>query len=171
MMEARDWQLPAGLHLTPRDPAQAVRATATAAIAACALMILADFAFRNALPREYLDHYTAPLWPRTLLACIGALREELIYRLALLTALAALPALFGRKAGHGWMIAAIAAAQLANIGALAFILPPYGMLRFWLVGCIWGWLYWRHGFASALAGHGLSHLLLDPVLQMVLSGF
>jgi hypothetical protein len=33
---------------------------------------------------------------------------------------------------------------------------------------VWGWLYWRHGFVSALLGHGLCHLLLDPALRAAL---
>lgn len=96
------------------------------------------------------------------------MREELLYWLGLQTLLAALPLLVRRQSGTGWMIAAIVLAQLANAGAWAFAVPPWGMVRFWLVGCIWGWLYWRHGFATALVAHGASHLLLDPLLLAVI---
>jgi hypothetical protein len=66
------------------------------------------------------------------------------------------------------MIGAVVLAQLVNVEWLALEAPPWGALRFWLVGCTWGWLYWRHGFASALIGHGAVHLLLDPLLQRLL---
>lgn len=54
------------------------------------------------------------------------------------------------------------------MGLSVFADPLYATLRYWLVGAVWGWLYWRHGFLAALAGHGLSHLLLDPLLLRAL---
>ncbi len=66
------------------------------------------------------------------------------------------------------IVGAILVAQFADIGGLVVAWPEYAVPRFWLVGTVWGWLYWRHGFVSALAGHGLCHLLLDPVLRAAL---
>lgn len=169
MDSGRRIALPADLRLWPSDRAAAARAVMLAVLAVCAWIALLDFGFRHILPREYLDHYTAPLWPRMALACLGSMGEELVFRLGVMTLLAALPTLVGRKAGDGWMVAAVVLTQLANVGLLVLAYPVYGALRFWLVGCVWGWLYWRHGFASALAGHGLSHLLLDPLLLLVLA--
>ena len=162
-------ELPGGLRLFPEDRSAAVRAGILAVLTACLLAALSDWAMRDVLPPIYRDHYTGPLWPRTLWISLTAMREELVYRLGLQSVLAALPALLGRTTGPRWMIAAIVLAQLANIGMLAFASPPYGLIRFWLVGCIWGWLYWKHGFATALAGHGASHLLLDPLLLVALA--
>jgi hypothetical protein len=42
--------------------------------------------------------------------------------------------------------------------------PVYASLRYLAVGSVWGWLYWRHGWVSALIGHGAAHLVLDPLL-------
>lgn len=163
----RSMRLPAGLRLLPADPRAAIRATAIAILVVCAWIAAIDFAFRPMLPQDYMAHYAASLWPRTAWACLGSMREELLFRLGMMTLLAAVPALFGLKPGDGWMVAVIVLAQLANVGTLVLAYPVYGALRLWLVGCVWGWLYWRHGFASALAGHGLSHLLLDPLLFLV----
>ncbi len=138
-------------------------------VAAVTLFVAAlDLAFLATLPEAYRSHYASPLDPRIWQACLGALREELLYRLGLTTLLAALPALWGKRAGPGWMIVAIVLAQLANVHAVVLAMPPWSLLRFWLVGCAWGWLYWRHGLASALIGHGTVHLMLDPVLLRLL---
>lgn len=135
----------------------------------CVLVPVCDWVMGDTLPAVYRQHFTSALWPRTALAIPKAMREELIFRLGLQSLLAGLPMLVGRKPGSRWMIAAIVLAQLANIDLLALSYPPYGLLRFWLVGCIWGWLYWKHGFASALIGHSASHLVLDPLLLAVLA--
>lgn len=160
------WRLPGDLRVRPHG--KALAATPAAIAVAIAIAIMADLAFRSALLPDYLAFNRQPLWPRILLSIWWAIEAELIYRLALMTAIVALPGVFGRKAGAAWMVFAIVASQLANVGSLALLEPPYGAIRFWLVGCIWGWLYWRHGFLSALAGHGLSHLLLDPLLLALL---
>lgn len=161
--------LPGGLRLLPARWNAALTAAIFAVALACLVVAACDWLARDQLSRDYIAHYTSPLWPRTGAISLTAMKEELIYRLGLQTALCALPALFGRKAGPRWMVAAILLAQLANVGALALYLPPYGLVRFWLVGCIWGWLYWRHGFVTALAAHGVSHFALDPLLLLVLA--
>jgi len=68
------------------------------------------------------------------------------------------------------VVAIIVAAQFANVGVLVVADPLYAGLRYWLVGCVWGWLYWRHGWLAAVAGHVLTHPVLDPVLYLVLTG-
>jgi hypothetical protein len=160
--------LPAGLRLFPDNLNAALRATLGAVVGVSLFVVALDQAFNAALPEGYRHFYTAPLYPRMFASCLGALKEELLYRLLLTTALAALPMLWGKSAGPKWMIAAIVLAQFANVQALVLEVPPWGALRFWLVGCTWGWLYWRHGLASAMVGHGAVHLLLDPLLLRVL---
>ena len=123
---------------------------------------------RSHLAQAYLERYNSFDWELTVWACIGSMREELIYRLGLMTLLVALPAVWGKSAGPAWITAAIVVSQFCNIGSLAWATPPWGILRYWAVGCVWGWLYWRHGFASAFIGHGTAHLLLDPLLAVAL---
>lgn len=161
--------LPAGLRLLPTDRAAAFRAVVLAVLGVCLFIAALDLAFGALLPAGYREFYTMPLWPRVLRSSLGAIEEELLFRLLLTTALAALPLLWGKRAGPGWIVAAIVLAQLANVHALVLLAPPWGMLRYWLVGCVWGWLYWRHGLVSALIGHGTVHLALDPLLLGLLA--
>ena len=55
-----------------------------------ACLIIDTVIFRSVLPISYINSYTSPPWPRTLLTCLQAAKEELIYRLSLTTALVAL---------------------------------------------------------------------------------
>jgi len=134
-------------------------------IAAATLAALAiDHMFRQSLSRDYVAFYTSPLLPRTPLTCLVALGEEAKFRLVLMTALFFAVA---KSCGHvssGWACAVIAASQLANVSVLLVADPLYGSLRWWLIGCLWGWLYWRHGWTTAATAHGLTHCVLDPLL-------
>jgi hypothetical protein len=169
--EATGFALPGGLRLRPGDRRAAALAVIAAILGVTGWIVLLDtMLFRAVLPADYVAHYTAPLWPRMGLASLGSLAEELVFRLGLMTALVWLVARWRGTVSPAWFLFAIAAAQLANVSDTLQVAPLYGVFRFWLVGCVWGWLYWRHGFASALAGHGLCHFALDPVLQVLLRG-
>lgn len=162
-------KLPGGLRITAPDPGAAARAVALCVVGVTAFVVLLDgFLFRAHLSRDYVAFYTGPLFPRIFAMCLLACIEELKFRLLLMTALVALAALFRRKPPALWFVAAILAAQFANVGALVLADPLYASLRFWAVGSVWGWLYWRHGWLAALVGHGTVHLLLDPALLGVL---
>ncbi len=171
-MAETDWpmrDLPGGLRLFPRDWPAAARAVALAIAGVTGLIVVLDaVVFRTHLPESYVTHYTSPLWPRMLLACAASAREEVFFRLVLTTLLVSLPLLVKRRPGIAWIVGAILVAQFVNVGGLVLIWPEYAIPRFWLVGAVWGWLYLRHGFVAALAGHGLCHLLLDPALSLAL---
>jgi hypothetical protein len=34
-------------------------------------------------------------------------------------------------------------------------------------GILWGFLYWRHGLVSAIAGHIGAHISLEPLLSLL----
>lgn len=163
-----------GLHLLARERKAALAATLCSVLGVSAFVLLLDgVLFRRALPDGYAALFTAPLLPRMLFSAAGSMLEEVQYRLLLTTALAALAAAvsapFTRRPLPSWvLLPIIAAVQLLNAWTAVSHYPLYGALRFWLVGCVWGLLYWRHGFLSALAGHGLVHLLLDPALRALL---
>jgi hypothetical protein len=157
--------LPGGLRLWPTDWRRAARAGLAAIAGVTAFIALLDGAvFRGALPADYVAQYTSPLWPRMGAMGLAAVREELVFRLGLMTALVWLLSRRGRAPSAVVFVFAIAAAQFVNIADTLVLAPLYGALRFWLVGCVWGWLYWRHGFATALAAHSLCHFALNPVL-------
>jgi hypothetical protein len=133
------------------------------------IALLDALLFRQSLPQEYVAVYTSPLLPRTLLNLLNAAIDEVKFRLLLMTALVMLLGWWRGKLAPGWFILAIIAVQFANVWDIVIAFPLYGTLRFWAVGCVWGWLYWRHGWLTALAGHSATHLLMDPVLLYLLS--
>lgn len=167
---ARVAPLLSGLRLRPSDWRAAFIAVAAGIVGVTAFITLLDIVlFRAALPADYVAFYTSPLLPRTPLTCVLAAIEEVEFRLILMTALVmAIRWWRGRPLSPALFVAVILASQLANAGALVLADPLYGSLRYWAVGCVWGWLYWRHGWLAALAGHASAHLLLDPVLAFLL---
>ena len=158
-----------GLRLTPVHRRAALLAALYAIVVLSAWSVLLDtVVFADALPVGHREFHTAPLWPRTFLFSIKAFSEELLWRLLVLTALVMIGVrLFGR-APAAWFVLAIALAQLACIWPAIPSDPAYVMLRYWPPGCVWGWLYWRHGWISAALGHGAVHLVLDPLLFWVI---
>ena len=132
------------------------------------IAILDALVFRQSLPPEYVANYTSPLVPRTFITCMAAALDEIKFRLVLMTALVMLLGWWRGRLSPAWFVAAILAAQFVNVAGIVLADPLYGTLRFWAVGSVWGWLYWRHGWLAALAGHGTTHLLLDPVLLALL---
>jgi hypothetical protein len=158
-----------GLRLFPEDRRAAARDVAIAVMAITAVIVLLDaWLMRSHLPQKYVDFYTSPLVPRMFVVCLFALGEEIKYRLLLMTALVVLASAVRIRLTASWFWAIIALSQLANVYPLVIEDPFYGALRYWAVGSVWGWLYWKRGWMSAAAGHGLSHLLLDPLLLVVL---
>jgi hypothetical protein len=115
--------------------------------------------------REYVAFYTSPLMPRLLAICLLAAFEETKFRLVLMTLLILAAVALWRKTPPAWyFVLIIVVAQFANVGGLVLHDPMYGSLRYLALGSVWGWLYWKHGWLSALTGHSTTHLFLDPLL-------
>ena len=165
-----DSPLLSGLRLLPADWRRAAVALAACLFGVTAFIALLDAAlFRDSLPPDYVATFTSALTPRMLQNCLLAALDEIKFRLLLMTALVMLLSWWRGQLSPAWFIAIIVAVQFANVWGVVIALPLYGALRFWAVGCVWGWLYWRHGWLTALAGHSAVHLLLDPVLLYLLS--
>ncbi|MGO4712857.1 CPBP family glutamic-type intramembrane protease [Bradyrhizobium sp. 2TAF24] len=160
------------LHLMPaagRRAAAAVAAIAAAAVVA-AIAVAADTAFRSQLAADYVAHYTSALMPRMAFMVLTSAYEEVKWRLVLMTLLiAATRLVLGRRPPDAAFIAVIAFVQFCNVADGLAAAPVYAAFRFFLPGCVWGWLYWRHGWVTALAAHAACHLIMDPVLRIVLS--
>lgn len=163
----RSWPLP----FFPEDWRLALRDTTAVVVGlTLACLVLDVVVFRSSLPAAYVASYQLPAWPRTLLTCFASAREELIYRLVLTTALVVLVTA-GRKPDDRsapWL--AFIAAQAVLVWPSVLAWPLWASLRFWAVGSVWGWLYWRRGFVAALLGHASIHLALDPLLLITLRG-
>ena len=162
--------LASGLRLWPDDLPAACRAVAASVVGVTAFILILDaIVFRRVLPADYVTTYTSPLLPRTLLACFGAGVEEVIFRLVGMTAIVVALCFWRRPVPAAGFVAAILLSQLANVLPIVLAYPLWGTLRFWAVGSLWGFLYWRHGWAAALVAHGTIHLLLDPLLLWALT--
>jgi len=74
----------------------------------------------------------------------------------------------GKVSPGGFVVAAIAA-QICGVWPYVAHDPLYASLRYLAVGTVWGLLYWKQGWLAAAAGHGLAHLILDPLLLVVLT--
>ncbi len=158
-----------GLRILPQDGRAAVLATILAVIGVTGFVVLLDaMIFRAHLSASYLEAIRQPLGMPTFVAVFLSAIEEVKFRLVLMTLLAAIAVqLQGRLTAIAAMVV-IAAAQFANAGEVVMADPLYATLRFWLMGSVWGWLYWRHGWLAALAGHMLVHPVLDPLLKLAI---
>lgn len=162
--------LPADLHLLPPQPRKAISAVIACIAGVTAFILLLDgVVFRGSLPLGYVRFFTQPLFPRVPLMMVLAATDEMKFRLVLMSVLFVLISAWRGKVAFGWAIAAIVLSQFVNSSAAVFDDPLYSILRYWAVGCVWGWLYWRHGWFAALIGHAATHLVLDPALLIILT--
>jgi len=158
-----------GLRLLPRDWRGAGFNFAAGVFCATTLVILADVVlFRDILPRSYIEHYTGPLLPRTLEACLGSAWEEVRARLLVMTSSMFVLSRVTSVRPAVALALSILVSQLYLVAGLVIAYPLYAGLRFLAVGCIWGWLYWRSGWLAALVAHSATHLVLDPLLAVTL---
>jgi hypothetical protein len=160
-----------GLRLAPADWKEATLAIGLSIAGVTTLVVLLDCVFFRAhLQPQYVEFFTSPLKPRVLPTCFLAIVEEIKFRLLVMTGLAAAIAALWRRTPPAWcFVLIIVSAHFADVGALVLHDPVYGSLRYLAVGSVWGWLYWRYGWLSALIGHVATHLLLDPLLVVWLS--
>jgi hypothetical protein len=149
-----------------------------AVLVALYVTVLDCFVFRAMLPRGYVEQIGAlPLGPRLLYFMLRTWNENIIYRLFMMSGLSWLIG-FVWKTGDGRPAAGafIAAAFLAQVINLCinviFQLPTpvtpltlvYDLVRFVFPGALWGYLYWRHGFATAEIASVGTHPFLQPLL-------
>jgi hypothetical protein len=85
-----------------------------------------------------------------------------------MTGLTMAVAMWRQRISTGMFITIILASQLWLVWPLLLAAPFYGALRYWAVGSVWGWLYWRHGWLAGVAGHSATHLVMDPLLLLTL---
>lgn len=160
----------AGLRLRPTDK-EWITAASLSVVGVTAFIVFLDcWMFRSHLPPDYVQVLTGPLAAHTPWLCLLAAMEEIKFRLLLMTAaVVALVALIRRRPPDWAMVLIVVGAQFVNVGHLVIADPGYASLRYLAVGSVWGWLYWRHGWITALAGHVSCHLLLDPLLMIGLA--
>lgn len=140
-----------------------------------AVILAAALAWKAAIPVADRDYFTAPgLATRIAYLMVRAAIEEMVYRLGVMSALIAFAGLFWQRLPKWVPVAAILLAQAVSVAVN--VSPPhdlagllYAAARDLFPGLVWGWLYWRHGFASAVAGHAGVHIVLQPLLLITLA--
>jgi hypothetical protein len=169
-----------GLRLAPADWRKALPTIGLCILGVTILIVLVDCVlFRATLPASYVAFFADLTPPSVRIATYMALSgiDEMEYRLVLMTALVVAGGLFWRDAdGDIPACVFVAAILLSQIAYVLLKLPAphgavdvlYDALRYYAVGSVWGWLYWRHGWLSAVAGHAGTHLVLQPALLVLL---
>lgn len=167
-----------GLSLALRHGVRSLAVALAAGLAFGLWMALVDATFlRGAVPaiqHDLVARFTT--FERIAFAWRGALFDEVVLRLLVLTGLVAL----ARAAGLGGWRAFWPAILVAAFLAWPLTVLPYLSELHWTAatvarevllhgaaGTLWGWLYARHGWLAGLAGHCAAHLALQPLLGII----
>ena len=156
-----------------------------AGLVAGALIVLLEFGFFHPnLPaglRERLGVQPGP-WQGLLASVYGAIGEEILLRLGLMTLLAWAGAQLTRTrppgAGVLWAAGILAALLfgIAHLPVTALLVPltPLVVARALVLngvgGVLYGWLYWRRGLDAAMAAHFGTDLVLHILAPLFLRG-
>lgn len=164
-------------------PPMVARAVAAGALVAAGAMAL-DRVFFSSVRREFRGRVPhTPLWTRLLACLYGAVSEEIVMRLGVLTVLAASFRMVLRQPGTSpanlAMWAAIVVSSLlfgaghlpatARLVKLTPIVVSRALILNGIGGVVFGFLYWNDGLGSAMAAHGAADLLLH-VLPALAAG-
>ncbi len=165
--------LRAWVHSTP-IPERALRGLYNAGLigALCGgLIVLLDFATQSMVPESIRAIQTPPWWKGLLASFYGAIAEEILARLFLMTLLVwvAVKALRREPRAQDYWLAVVVTAMLFGIGhlpaaaALAPLTPEF-LLRTvglnMLAGVPLGWLFWRYGLEYAMVAHFAADIVL-----------
>jgi hypothetical protein len=168
-----------GLSFTLRGGSSSFGIAIGAGLAFGTWMALADATvLRSAVPA--VQHWMVSnlgTGERIALAWRGALLDEIVLRLGVVTAAAWLArAAFGLTGWRAWSPAILLAAFVAwPLWAHPYIAALDGstltvvreIVLHGAAGTLWGWLYCRHGWLAGLVGHWAAHLALQPLLALV----
>lgn len=144
----------------PRDWRKAVEAAVVSIFGVTAFIVAVDLLFGR-------HEQIAPIVPHLRYMIPRAAFEELAYRLVLMTLIVWAGTWRTGTAPRWYFWGAIILSQFVNVGILEAVDPLYSTFRYWAVGCVWGWLFWRHGWVTALGAHMACHLVLDPLLLVM----
>lgn len=167
-----------GLGVESPGRGRPVRDALLAAVVVGVFCALCDWAWRPVLHPSYVAALTStPLGLRVLWYAARALNENIIYRLFLSSLLIwglgrAWKAPDGRPA-RGAFWTGFILAQGANIWINVTGLAPltaagllHDLFRYVAPGVIWGWLYWRRGFAANELASTSVHLVFQPLVTL-----
>lgn len=165
-------------HLLPRQGWRSLALAIALGVGFGAYMAIADrTVFAAAIPEAQRATLAANgLAARLAFYARGAVIDEIAYRLIAMTALTWGLAWLSGRAGRTvhWAAIALTALVIYPLGNWPYFLAldPSGLTLarelalHGAAGLLWGWLYWRHGWLSGLAGHVGAHLALQPLLTL-----
>lgn len=164
-----------GFSLSAVNLRRPVLTIAVAALVVATWCVLLDaFVFRAILPAGYLSIEHQPLIVRLLYFCSRAFNENVLYRLFL-------GSLFAFGLRRLWpsprlaftlSMVGMAIAQLINVAAnvapmgLSVESSVWMLLRFFVPGVFWAYLYVRHGFAANEGAAIGVHWFLQPMATL-----
>ncbi len=166
-----------GFGILPRQGLRSLTLALGAGLAFGAYMALADSTLFAGVVPEVQRQMVAqmPTGDRIAFFARGALLDEVFYRLLGLTAIVWCLArvTLWRGGRLVWPAILLVAFVLYPVGNWAYFaaLEPTALTALREValhgaaGVLWGWLYWRHGWLSAVTGHVSAHLALQPLLS------
>jgi hypothetical protein len=167
-----------GLTVEGSGEGRPLRDALVAAVVVGVFCALCDWAWRPVLHPPYVAALTRiPLGVRVLGFAARALNENIIYRLFLGSLLIwALGRVWkapdGRPArGAFWtgFILAQGVNVWVNVTGLAPVTPAgllHDLFRYVAPGVVWGWLYWRRGFAANELASTSVHLVFQPLVTL-----
>jgi len=143
-----------------------------------------DFSFYFMFPNEPI--YTVklprpPAWQGFLASFYGAINEEILSRLFLMSLFVWIFFKIRKKGGKPvgltiWLAIAVAAIifGLLHLPSTAILIPitPFIIARSIILngiaGTIFGWLYWRKGLESAMISHFTADVIIHGILQLLI---
>jgi hypothetical protein len=167
-----------GLSVEGTARGRSVRDALIAAVAVAVWCALCDWYWRSSLHPAYVSYLTTtPLALRIAYYAMRALNENILYRLFLGSLFILILGWVwkgpdGRPApGAFWVGFTLAQAVniWANITAFAPLTPAalmHDALRYVVPGVVWGWLYWRRGFAATEIACTSVHIVLQPLIVL-----
>lgn len=169
----------AGLQLWPENWGRVWRVGLLYAAGTAIFVVVIDcFVFRQTLTPDYVAVLRQPLWMRLVYFSIRAFTENTVYHLfALSILILAFGAVWHKADGSPSDVAfwaAIILSQLVNIVWNVVLFEPvtpfalgYDAIRYVAPGLLWGYLFWRYGFATAEIAHVATHFFLQPSISIV----
>jgi hypothetical protein len=167
-----------GLSVEGPSLARLMRDGLTAAVLVAVWCALCDWLWRPSLHADYVSVLkTTPLAARIAVFAMRALNENILYRLFLGSLLIlVLGSVWKGPDGRiepGAFWTGFTLSQMINIWANVTSLAPvtpvalvHDLLRYVVPGVVWGWLYWRRGFAATELASTSVHLFLQPLVVL-----
>ena len=168
-----------GLHIEGVGAARPLVVGAAAAFLTAVYIALIDgFLFRSIAPQYYVQFiHGIGLSQRLTYYFMRAYQESVIYRLFLFSALIyGLTIWRGGRSLPAWqLVSAMIGVQALNVllntvapEPISLQILAYDGARYLVPGSVWGWLYWRFGFATLEVAHAGSHVFLQPALGVLI---